>query len=180
MPPSFPPESALTLLVSQAWPLLVIVAVLILVKRLLSRRRPEVAYRQQKALLTPAERSFFGVLQPLLPPHHYLVFKVRLADIITPAGRLSRPDWQRAFNGVSAKHIDFLLCRSDDLSPVMAIELDDRSHQKKDRADRDGFVEAALKSAHLPLLRVDAQKSYTPSELREKLISTIHNQPVNR
>lgn len=115
----------------------------------------------------------------MIPAGHHLSFKVRLADVIQPAGELSRSDWQRAFNMISAKHVDFLLCRADDLRVVLVIELDDASHKKKARVRRDQFVEAALKSAEVPLLRVDARKGYALSDLREKVRLAIGGEWVS-
>lgn len=160
------------------WPLVVAVVLLVGIKCLVRPGRAEVRYRRQDAVLSAAERSFFGVLLNVIPAGHHLSFKVRLADVIQLAGKLSRGDWQRAFNKISAKHVDFLLCRADDLRVVLAIELDDASHQKKARVERDRFVEAALKSAQVPLLRVDVRKGYALPDLREKVMLAIGGEGV--
>lgn len=55
------------------------------------------------------------------------------------------------------------------LEPVLAIELDEKSHQRKDRKDRDAFVDQVFQAAALPLLHVPAAKgdqleaSYLPT-----------------
>ena len=81
-----------------------------------------------------------------------IAFKVRLADVVTPkpAGGAR---WRTLFNKFCAKDVDFLVCRADDLAPLLVIELDDASHGQKKRVERDGFVEVALKSAGVPILR---------------------------
>lgn len=155
-------------------PLLVLIAVALVIKVLLTTStKKQFEYRMQDQLLTPAERSFLGVLASVISPNQHIIYKVRLADLITPAGGLRGSEWQRAFNRISSKHIDFVVCRSDDLSVFLTIELDDSSHQKKARVERDSFVEGALKSAGVPLLRVPAKKAYSPSELREKIALTV-------
>jgi very-short-patch-repair endonuclease len=40
------------------------------------------------------------------------------------------------------------------MSTRLVIELDDASHERSDRKDRDEFLERALKAAGVPLLRV--------------------------
>jgi hypothetical protein len=52
-----------------------------------------------------------------------------------------------------AKHIDFLVCRADTTEPVLAVELDDRSHGRAGRVDRDAFLDGCLAAAGIPLLR---------------------------
>jgi len=70
---------------------------------------------------------------------------------------------------IARKHVDFLLCSTDTLKPIAGIELDDRSHEKLDRINRDHFVEEVYKVAKLPLIRFTNKNSYTLQEIREKL-----------
>jgi very-short-patch-repair endonuclease len=53
----------------------------------------------------------------------------------------------------------------------LVIELDDSSHLREDRQRRDGFVEAVLRAADAPLLRVrvPAQNRYDAAELARQI-----------
>jgi hypothetical protein len=75
-------------------------------------------YEAIHALLTPAERSFFGVLQQALASDYQIFAKVRLADIVRPVRSPSRSGWQSAFNRITGKHVDFVLCDSERLGIV--------------------------------------------------------------
>jgi hypothetical protein len=122
-------------------------------------------YRQVKALLTPAERSFFGVLQQALTGHAVIVaIKVRVADLVViEKGVEGRQGW---LNKVTGKHVDFLICRADTTAPVLAIELDDRSHGRAGRVSRDEFLDGCLSAAGLPLVRVAAARAYSVAEIQ--------------
>ena len=123
-------------------------------------------YQSRGILLSPAERSFQGVLDQVLSNAAYRVFaKVRLADVVEVDKGLQRSAWQSAFNSISRKHVDFVVCRSDNMAIVGAIDLDDGSHEKGKRKDRDIVVDKILEAAGIPLLRVKAATGYTPSEL---------------
>ena len=128
--------------------------------------------------MSPAERSFFGVLQ-LAVGSDYLVFpKVRLADIVVPVKGMSKSGWQTAFNKITGKHIDFILCEPSCLKVVAAVELDDDTHWRFDRSFRDNLVDCALADADIPILRVKARETYSPASIRERLDSMInHQQP---
>jgi hypothetical protein len=132
-------------------------------------RKVTIAYEPVPTLLTPAERSFFGVLQKALASDYQVFVKVRLADIVRPARNPSRSGWQSAFNRITSKHVDFVLCDLASLSVVGVIELDDRTHEKFERGVRDGLVDSALSDAGIPVLRVPASKSYSPARLREQV-----------
>lgn len=124
-------------------------------------------YKKKDWLLTRAERSFFGVLVSVVDPEQIVFSKVRLADLLyIPRGTKSR---QAAFNRIQSKHIDFVVCDKDTIRPFLAIEFDDSSHDSPSRRKRDEFVDKAMKSAHLPLLRVRAQKAYVQSALKQSI-----------
>ena len=82
-------------------------------------------YQKSDALFTPGERSFLGVLKQAVGNNAAIFGKVRVADVVEPKSGLSRSARQKAFNKISAKHFDFLLCDKENLSVTCAIELDD-------------------------------------------------------
>lgn len=125
------------------------------------RRKPapeDYPYRAVDGLFSANERDFLRVLERTLPEHRIFA-KVRLADVITVKKGLPKSDWQRAFNRISSKHLDFVICDRD-LDILCAVELDDRSHERSERRARDAFLEAALHAAQVPLVRVPSRKTY--------------------
>jgi hypothetical protein len=126
-------------------------------------------YRLNGPLFSPAERSFLGVLIQAVPDESLVLGKVRVADVITPEKGLSRPKWQSAFNRISAKHFDYVVCDRATLRVLSAVELNDKSHKGKKRADRDAFLREACSSAGLRLFEFDAKPSYSVVEVRRQL-----------
>jgi hypothetical protein len=126
-------------------------------------------YEAIPALLTPAERSFFGVLQQAVASDYQIFSKVRLADIVRPVRNPSRSGWQSAFNRITGKHVDFILCDFERLGVVAVIELDDRTHEKIERGIRDSLVDSALADAAIPILRIPARQNYSPTQIREQV-----------
>lgn len=137
-------------------------------------------YYLRKTLFTPAERSFLGVLDSSLPPGVRVFGKVRLEDIFGVKAGLERGKRQAARNRINRKHVDFLLVRTNDLSPLAGIELDDRSHEAEDRQERDSFVDSVFANAVLPLLHVTAQKAYSPAEVKAQLATLLAPPALDR
>ncbi|WP_313757594.1 DUF2726 domain-containing protein [Tissierella sp.] len=130
-------------------------------------------YEKKKYLLSVAEKNFYDVLSLVIKDtEYYICPKVRLADIIV-VGKTDKR--QSYFNKIQSKHIDFLLCDKDSLVPLLAIELDDSSHLKDDRISRDDFVNKALESAELDLIRFKVQQTYTVTEIKDKLNIKVLN-----
>jgi Protein of unknown function (DUF2726) len=132
-------------------------------------------YYLRKSLFTPAERSFFGVLESLAIPDVTITSKVRLADIFGIVKGLNRGERQRSQNKINAKHVDFVLLQKSDGKPILGIELDDSSHQVEKRINRDNFVDAVFASARLPILHVEVRAGYNAPELRERINSALGN-----
>ncbi len=50
-----------------------------------------------------------------------------------------------------------------------ALELDDSSHGRSDRQDRDAFIDKAMASAGIPLIHFAAKRSYGVGEVKRAL-----------
>lgn len=121
------------------------------------RRSPSGAFTPRRFLLTRNEAAFFQVLTTVVGDRYLISCKVRLADIITCSDR----DWKRGYaNRISQKHIDFVLSSAKSSRIVAAIELDDRSHRRRERRGRDAFVNQLFRNARVHLIRVPARWDY--------------------
>lgn len=154
------------------WILLGLFMVMVVIAVLLKRQEHHIAdypYVMRESLFTSAERSFFGVLENVVGGQYRIFGKVRIADVIDVKKPQDKSQWQRAFNRISSKHFDYVLCKHDDLSVVCVVELDDQSHNQQKRQERDSFIEGLCKAISLPLLRVPAQRSYSIQDVKTQL-----------
>lgn len=119
-------------------------------------------YNAIENIFTDTERRFYFKLLDAINNEYQVFAKVRIADALTP--NMPKQHWQSAFNKIKAKHFDYVLC-DDALEIVAAIELDDSSHQRADRIERDIFVNSACKSAKLPLIRFQTNQDYTSTQI---------------
>jgi hypothetical protein len=132
-------------------------------------------YTAKDHLFTAAERSFLGVLDKAIGDNARVFGQVRIADILSVRKGLSKSDRQTAQNKINSKHIDYIVCDSSTLRILCAIELNDKSHEKKKRIERDQFVESAFKAAGIPLLWIKARKGYSIEAIRSELRPHIKN-----
>ncbi len=99
---------------------------------------------QAKYLLTKNEWHEYKKLKEYATEKGLIVCpKVRLLDIIEP--RKGEKDYLALRGKVQSKHVDFLLC-DESLHIKAVLELDDNSHDRKDRQERDAFVNQILTS----------------------------------
>lgn len=153
--------------------LVIIFFFLILTTRLSNRSEKYSEYRRIETLFSPAERSFLGVLESSIPEGMRIFGKVRVADVLTPSSSANKSHWQTAFNKISAKHFDYVLCDSSTLKVIAVIELDDKSHNSKKAKARDIFLNDICQGAKLPIIRFSAKHSYTVDIVKESIFNSL-------
>lgn len=134
------------------------------------RRRNRMPYVRRPRLVTNTELKFYHRLRKAVRGDFAIFAMVRIADLLTvEKGNKKRRSW---LNRILSKHVDFVICDHKSLQPVVAIELDDRSHSRPDRVERDEFVNSAFETAGLPLLRIPVADDYDDRQLRSMIART--------
>ena len=150
--------------------ILVVLACLVVLKKYVKTGSPiAFPYQAKNSLCSPAERSFLGVLEQLINDKYWILLKVRLADLLEIEKGVSKSLRQSAFNRISRKHVDFVVCGKEDLLILGVIELDDQSHKIAKRQERDRFLDSAMNAAGISILHIQAQNAYSISDIREQL-----------
>ena len=154
---------------TQFWIVLAALVVLALIALIfLTRSAPgALPYFSREKLLTDGELAFYTVLRQTLPSHMAISLKVRLADVLDCSSAARQ---QGYFAKVSQKHLDFVLYDITTTQILAAIELDDKTHQRRDRQNRDQFLNEAMATAGVKLLRIPAAAKYDARSI-QSLIS---------
>jgi hypothetical protein len=129
-------------------------------------------YHLRDDFLSPAEFSFFKVLTSLAGQRLTVLTKVNLGDLFFVSRSFNSMIYK---NKIDRKHLDFLICDSITMKPLLGIELDDSSHKRINRMERDWFVNQVFESAGLPLLHVTAQREYNTKELAARIVPLIRD-----
>ncbi len=110
------------------------------------------SYQRKQFFMTKAEHECYKALVQAVGNDYFIFAQVHLSTIIDE--KIVGQDWRAARAHINRKSVDFVLCDKEFISPKLAIELDDWSHAREDRVERDKEVERLLAEAGLPLLRV--------------------------
>lgn len=124
---------------------------------------------EKTTLLTANEKQKFASIKYVTDKLRLQLYaKVRLADIVTPKQNVK--NWYAYFNKVKAKHVDFLVCNNL-FEPICAIEIDDTSHDRDDRKQRDKFVNFVLEDVGIGVIHKRGQ--IITSELEKEIKAYI-------
>lgn len=168
------------------WGIVIFVLIVIILIEVLSQAKrntkgkkgqPKKYPYKRKYILTKNEYYFYKKLKVICDKHNLrILVKTRLADIIdVDKNQIAGKEYMNYFGRIQSKHIDYLVCNGDSLYPLVAIELDDNSHNKSNRMERDIFVNNAMQAAGIPLIRCKGagnleaiMQSYLPKQLNKQ------------
>jgi very-short-patch-repair endonuclease len=149
----------------------VVFVAIVFMRELLNRRAAgDYAYRRNPNFLSKAEVDFYRALVGAVAEQYLVFAKVRLRDLIVPAGR---DRYQIHFNKVVQKHVDFVLCDPERHLVVAVVELDDSSHGTEKARVRDSFVDKALGSAGIPTVRFRWRPEHDSGYIREAIAREV-------
>lgn len=120
-------------------------------------------------LLTNTEKKFYFVLSEILGNDYLIFSKVRIADLVYLPRGINNSDFYHYQNKVQSKHVDFVLCDKENIKPLLVIELDDSSHLRPDRIDRDLLVDRIFENAKLPIKHIGVSQNYNKEDLLKKI-----------
>lgn len=99
----------------------------------------------KKSLLTKREQQEYLILRDAAEKRNLRICpKVRLLDLVEP--KSDAQNRQGLLARVWSKHVDFVICNRD-MEVICIIELDDTTHLRQDRIERDQFVDEVLKGS---------------------------------
>lgn len=128
-------------------------------------------YKKRDFFMSRAEHECYDALIAAVGKDYYIFPQAHLTSIVDH--KIKGQNWRGAFRHIDEKSVDFVLCDKNYIAPRLAIELDDRTHERLDRKLRDGEVERILKCAGLPLLRLDNHGSFDSIDVAQKIKSAI-------
>lgn len=137
-------------------------------------------YYSKRACMTNAEKTLYKLMNKTLNDTLKVVHKsvtilpcVRLADFIGITGKIDMD--KKALYEITSKHIDYLICESDTLDIICAVELDDVYHDMPSKVIRDKKVERILKQCNLELFRIKEPIKRVDIQTLSKIIDFILN-----
>ena len=125
---------------------------------------------RQRYFFSVNEKRLYACLREIVGEISYadvaLFSKVRWEDIWS-AERGGERMRYRGF--LRSRHIDFIILNVKKNRPAILIELNDKSHRRPDRQERDRRLREFCEDTGMPLLIIRARSRYDPAEIRRKI-----------
>ncbi|QTI96500.1 MAG: DUF2726 domain-containing protein [Candidatus Nanogingivalaceae bacterium] len=129
-------------------------------------------YNRKYVIMTEREQEFYKKLK-LICGDSILIFpQIHLSSLFFH--NVKGQNFKLAFRFINRLSVDFVLVDSRNFKTLLAIELDDSTHNEKDRIKRDLIVNDIFKKANFPLLRVGSVK-IDNEKLKQMILENIKN-----
>ena len=119
----------------------------------------------RRTFMTPNEVEFYHRLRKACGEDYVVMAQVSMAAVIENGLKSSHSLYWEVRRLYSGRIIDYVLCAPKDLVPRLVVELDDKMHDFKKDATRDGF----LSRAGLRTVRFWSRNKPEVAELRRLL-----------
>lgn len=117
-------------------------------------------YTKKEYLLTPTELKFYKILKQVTDEMNLVICpQVSLYEIVKSQNH-------KSFNKISRKTIDFVITEPN-LKIKCCIELDDYTHNRQSRIERDTFLNELFENTGIKLIRIKVQQYYNIEELKK-------------
>lgn len=111
---------------------------------IIGKKRNEPKYIAKDSLLTPTEITYYDTLTEIIGGKYLLFPQINLASVVDKEGKTNART--ELFRNIDFGVFDY------NFKPILLIEINDNSHTRKDRIERDKKVAKILKKAKLPLV----------------------------
>ena len=130
-------------------------------------------YKPKRYITTLNEMKFYTVLLEIVKELDYILFsQVSLYNIVSMQDNLDYSTRTRYFNKIASKSIDFVLV-DEKCRIKLCIELDDTTHNQRNRIERDRFINELFKELDIPLLRYPVYNTYYKETLKKRIQENI-------
>lgn len=131
-------------------------------------------YKPKRYVITLNELNFYTTLMEVAKELDLILFsQVSLYNIIETRENLDKSTKTTYFNKIASKSIDFVLVDKKDCRIKLCIELDDPTHMKKSRIERDKFINELFESLKINLLRYPSYNVYYKDTLKKRIQENI-------
>ena len=112
------------------------------------------------------ELKFYKLLKSIVDKNNLNLFcQVSLYELV-------KSNKYKDFNKIKAKTIDYVITDTN-CKIKLCIELDDPTHIRQDRIERDKFIDELFKQLNINLVRISVQNWYDMQQVEEKIKESL-------
>ena len=124
-----------------------------------------VTYASKDSIMTDCEKSFYSAIKDIITPEYIVQPQINLASVIDKTSHTK-------YRTELFRNVDFGIFDKN-YRLLVLIEINDQSHDTRNRASRDQKVKEICAEANIPLITLWTKYGVNPTYIRERLSSYI-------
>lgn len=129
-------------------------------------------YELRDRLISRNEVEYLNAIASALPAYYHVFPQINLASFI------DRTDSARYRNELF-RNVDFLITDSE-YAPKIVVEVNDQTHLKRDRRERDEKVAKICEEAGIPLIKLWTSYGVQPDYIQRRISEQLATLPIKR
>ncbi len=130
-------------------------------------------FKYEKLFDHETEYDFYKILRDEILGKRFVAMVQVPVSSLVGVRRRKELGFKAHFSKIARKRVDFLICRIEDLSPLLVIELDGSTHAMAKRKERDEFLDEVFAAVGLPVLHVPVQPSYDKQAIAMQIAAAL-------
>lgn len=137
-------------------------------------------YQRKDRVMNESEQALFINLQKSLGYTHIVLSKVRMEDFIEVNKDANAHNKWGLRGRIKSRHVDFLICDCATTKPLLAIELDGKSHNGAKQQNRDHFINELYEVINLPIEHIPVGANFLESSqrIKETLLNKVSQEKI--
>ncbi len=129
-------------------------------------------YNKKNSMLTATEKKYYESIRAVLPQNFIVHLQANLASFIIKLDNSK-------YHNELFRNVDFLITDFN-LMPIFIIEINDRTHYRNDRRQRDIKVSHICAEAGIPILTLWTEDGANPNNIANKIYAVLNSLPLER
>ena len=129
-------------------------------------------YTAKNSLISTLEQEFYNVIRDSVPNDYCVFPQINLASFIDKTDNSK-------FRNELFRNVDILITDSA-YAPKFIIEINDQTHLKSDRRERDEKVQKICEEAGIPILKLWTSYGINPKYIKDRIDEILKKLPVAR
>lgn len=151
--------------------LLLGVIILIIISVAIAPRKVKYHYNAKAYIMTRAEVDLYNKLRTICKDRYYIFPQIHLSSLLDH--RVKNQNFRAAFYHINGKSVDFVLVDQKTMKTKYIIELDDYTHNRRDRKSRDMEVDRIFGEVGIPLVRLSNTLRKSPIQIQNDIKNSI-------
>lgn len=124
-------------------------------------------FDKKPSIMRHDERLLFDILTKLYSEKYFIFPQVKVSDVLTVKENVK--DHDNLYREIDHRSLDYVFFDRQEMTPILAIELNGASHFQFHRKNRDQKIGNILAKAGIPLITIPVNEKHNEESIKQQI-----------